>query len=74
MQHIMFKSIKVWDGDCGGDDNALALESAAWEPAFGGPPEGARELGLNSYIDGSWNGRFCLQYEITNDGEEPCDR
>ena len=75
MQHILFKSIKIWDGTCGGNDGALKLaESAKWEPGSTGGQQGARKLALNTSIYGSWNGRFCLWYEVTNDGTEDCNR
>lgn len=74
-EHIFFKSIKIWDGDCGGSGGALNLQLAPkWEPEAHEGPEGTRKLAVSTDIYGSWNGRFCLWYEVTNDGSDACNR
>jgi hypothetical protein len=109
VQHIYFKSIKIWDGDCGGSDGSLSLaESPKWQPpavmpaaptpsavtpaaptpsaqtplapapsagvAEGGIPEGFSPLAVDVSLYGTYHGRFCLYYTVTNDGDETCNR
>lgn len=74
-EHILFKSIKIWDGDCGGSEGAeKQMAVPNWDPPTSQGPQDARVLPVTSHIYGTWNGRFCLWYEVKNEDAETCEK